>query len=99
MRTLDTAQADQSIAEQADFLGLWLDEQTLRDEFDAIIATAWPAEQPTRTRGGSPLFVGRLRPRPHRIPGGAAGRRLLGNGHDRPADQHGRERSPPTGDT
>lgn len=36
---------------QASFLGLWLDEESLRDEFDEIIRSVWPSQdQPTRRR-------------------------------------------------
>ena len=64
MRTLDTAQADQNIAEQARFMGTWLDDETLRDEFDAIIAAGWPAEQhhPHPRRPATPRLPAAARP-------------------------------------
>jgi hypothetical protein len=40
-----------AMVEKADvgvFLGLWLDEDLLRDEFDAIIAAEYPTSQPPR---------------------------------------------------
>ena len=38
------------------FLGLWLDEELLREEFDEIIAAGWSDERPTDRRV--------IRPRP-----------------------------------
>jgi hypothetical protein len=92
---LDTAQADQNIAEQAQFMGRWLDDETLRAEFDAIIAAAWPAEQTGRTCGRIPQHHAYLMPRlPHPTYGGGVSRPADHQGGCG-VDQHGRERSPP----
>jgi hypothetical protein len=95
---LNIANTDQHIAEQAQFTGLWLDEELLRDEFDAIIAASWPAEQPTRTTGRAYLLLYRLRPRCRRPLGHAATKRPASKGGGRDVDQSSRERSPPRGD-
>ncbi len=36
-------------ADSSVFLGLWLDEDLLREEFEAIVAAEYPAPQPPRT--------------------------------------------------
>lgn len=80
------------IAETGVFLGLWLDEELVRAEFEAVIAAEWPApEQPRTTSTGCRRQPGSNMPRrrtPHR-------RRIsvgttAGAGRD-----SGRERSPP----
>ena len=96
MRTVDTAHADQNIADQAGFMGTWLDEQTLRDEFDAIIAAAWPTKQTINTRERILCDHARLMAHPaahHRDEGAVY---HLANQQGRcGGDQHGRERAPP----
>jgi hypothetical protein len=37
------------IAETGVFLGLWLDEELVRAEFEAMIAAEWPAPEQSRT--------------------------------------------------
>ncbi len=44
-------------ADPSMLLGLWLDEDLLREEFDAIIAAEYPAPQPPPTT--SPMRCGR----------------------------------------
>ena len=95
MRTLDIAQADHHIAAQARFMGLWLDEELLRDEFDAIIAASWPAEQPCQTTGRIAQTCAYLMPRLPSPPCGAVTRRPANHQGGCGVDQHGRERSPP----
>ena len=92
---MDTPQADQNVADQAQFMGSWLDEQMLRDEFDAIIAAAWPAEQTCRTRGRIAQTCAYLMPRLPSPPCGAVTRRPANHQGGCGVDQHGRERSPP----
>jgi hypothetical protein len=43
-------------ADSSVFLGLWLDEDLLREEFEAIIAAEYPAPRPPRTT--SPMRCG-----------------------------------------
>jgi hypothetical protein len=92
---LNIANTDHHIAAQARFMGLWLDEELLRDEFDAIIAASWPAEQPSQTTGRTVLLLRCPRPHLSQPLGRAATRRPTGDDQGRGVDQPGRERSPP----
>ena len=98
MRTLNIGNTDHHVAEQAQFTGLWLDEELLRDEFDAIIVASWPAEQPTRTTGRAYLLLCRPRPRCRGPLGHAVTKLPAGKRCGRGVDQSSRERSPPGGD-
>lgn len=99
VRTLNTAQAHQNIADQAQFMGSWLDEQTLRDEFDAIIAAAWPAQQTSRTSDRIPQTGAHLIPPLPHPQYDTHARRPASRQGDRGIEQHGRERSPPPAQT
>ncbi|MET3806844.1 hypothetical protein ABIB25_003864 [Nakamurella sp. UYEF19] len=75
------------------FLALWLDEDMLRAEFDAIIAAEWPTRVPTR------MAQNRCQ-RPNSGPSHrwipARSRPLVGS-EPAPARDPGQERSPPRG--
>ena len=92
---MEIACPGRDVEEAAQFLGLWLDEEMLLDEFDAIVAAGWPVERPTKRPGG--LWRDLLRPRfraqgsPSRWMCGLATEARSGQNVNGP----GRERSPP----
>jgi hypothetical protein len=84
-----------TVSETADtsvFLGLLLDEDLLREEFEAIIAAEYPAPQPPRTT--SPMRCGRRARSSSRqwVPGK---RRATSAAPVRGAEDPARGRSPP----
>jgi hypothetical protein len=80
------------IAETGVFLGLWLDEELVRAEFEAMIAAEWPAPEQSRTTStGCRRQPGSNLPR-RRTP---LRRRISVGTTAVPGRDSGRERSPP----
>ncbi len=74
------------------FLGLQLDDDLLRDEFDAIIAAEYPVPRPPRTTTPMRLSRRARSPLQQSVPGTV---RVIAATPVADADGPGRERSPP----